>query len=265
VPLVAHDAVPMHTPQPKDSPSQAKLDDTMELLAQYHAARAAHDLIKAPQAGAPTQQPLGLGVVVQPCQDMQTSCPRLVASGVSCMMDLHALIPRASLPAGTLLSYLCPKTCETCDEGLLPPQGIMSRHVTQESLQAKAYAPAKAYTQESMQAKAYATAKAYTYTRVSDNSPAYTGVEARMAATFGPELSCLPPARTATGVNDSSYVGQLSCSVVTAPPPSRRGLDRVALVVVGELKASMEPAVMDSAFHLTTPLRRDFGDDGVDV
>ena len=39
----------------------------------------------------------------------------------------------------------------------------------------------------------------------------------------------------------------------------------MALVVVGQLKAAKEAVVMDSAHLLVSPLRRDFGDDGVDV
>ena len=39
----------------------------------------------------------------------------------------------------------------------------------------------------------------------------------------------------------------------------------MALVVVGEVKASMESVVQDSAYLLVSPLRRDFGDDGVDI
>ena len=60
-------------------------------------------------------------------------------------------------------------------------------------------------------------------------------------------------------------VGQLSCSPAMSAPVSRRGIDRVALVVVGQLKAAKEAVVMDSAHFLVSPLRRDFGDDGVDV
>jgi hypothetical protein len=60
-------------------------------------------------------------------------------------------------------------------------------------------------------------------------------------------------------------VGQLSCSPAAATPASRRGTERVALVVVGQLKAAKEAVVMNSAHLLVSPLRRDFGDDGVDV
>ena len=35
--------------------------------------------------------------------------------------------------------------------------------------------------------------------------------------------------------------------------------------MVGQLKAAREAVVMDSAHMLVSPLRRDFGDDGVDV
>ena len=70
-------------------------------------------------------------------------------------------------------------------------------------------------------------------------------------------LRCVAPA-------DAAYkVGQVTCTPATAVPG--RSTDRVALVVVGQLKAAKEAVVVDSAHLLLAPLRRDFGDEGVDV
>ena len=78
------------------------------------------------------------------------------------------------------------------------------------------------------------------------------------------------PAAVASGLQcaadpNAGRVGQLACSRAVSRPASRRGRERVALVVVGEVKASMESVVQDSAYLLVSPLRRDFGDDGVDI
>ena len=88
--------------------------------------------------------------------------------------------------------------------------------------------------------------------------PVVTGVYPQDPDSIAYGLRCVP-------VEGSHRVGQLTCATAASKPASRKGRERVALVVVGEVKAAMEEVVMDSAHLLVSPLRRDFGDDGVDV
>ena len=88
--------------------------------------------------------------------------------------------------------------------------------------------------------------------------PVVTGVYPQDPDSVAYGLRCVPD-------EGRHMVGQLTCSTAVSKPASRKGRERVALVVVGEVKAAMEEVVMDSAHLLVSPLRRDFGDDGVDV
>ena len=56
------------------------------------------------------------------CVDLQTNCATLVAAGYTCSMDLHSLIP--SFPEGSLLSGVCPVTCDSCGLGHTEALGL---------------------------------------------------------------------------------------------------------------------------------------------
>ena len=64
-----------------------------------------------------------LGAAQEPeCVDLQTNCATLVASGYTCSMNLHSLIP--SFPEGSLLCGVCPVTCGACGHGCTEALGL---------------------------------------------------------------------------------------------------------------------------------------------